>query len=121
VVIVYSTKGYPVKDIVDALGCGTATVTRARQRSRKHGEAGLIDRREDNQSHGQRIRLHFLPPYCPDENRIEHRLWPNLHRNVPYNDQCQTLDELAGEVREYHRRHNPRVASQEKSGRRKVI
>jgi transposase len=19
--------------------------------------------------HGQRIRLHFLPPYCPDENR----------------------------------------------------
>ncbi|WP_158520986.1 transposase [Fuerstiella marisgermanici] len=24
--------------------------------------------------HGLRFRLHFLPPYCPDHNRIE-RVW----------------------------------------------
>ena len=31
-----------------------------------------------------RIRLHFLPPYCPDENRIE-LLWLQLHSNVARN------------------------------------
>ena len=30
---------------------------------------------------GKRIQLHFLPPYCPDENRIE-RVWQDLHANV---------------------------------------
>ena len=30
---------------------------------------------------GGRIVLHFLPPFCPDENRIE-RLWLNVHANV---------------------------------------
>ena len=24
---------------------------------------------------GRRIRLHFLPPYCPDDNRIERKVW----------------------------------------------
>ena len=28
-----------------------------------------------------KIRLHFLPPYCPDHNRIE-RTWKDLHDNV---------------------------------------
>ena len=28
--------------------------------------------------------LHFLPPYCPDHNRIE-RLWKDLHDNVTRN------------------------------------
>jgi transposase len=28
--------------------------------------------------------LHFLPPYCPDDNRIE-RLWKDLHDNVTRN------------------------------------
>jgi len=28
-----------------------------------------------------RLSLHFLPPYCPDHNRIE-RIWKDLHDNV---------------------------------------
>src|SRR5438105_4447951 len=28
-----------------------------------------------------RIRLHFLPPYCPEGSRIE-RVWEELHANV---------------------------------------
>jgi len=27
---------------------------------------------------GRRFKLHFLPPYCPDDNRIE-RVWEDLH------------------------------------------
>jgi transposase len=30
---------------------------------------------------GQRLRLHFLPPYCPDHNKIE-RKWRDLHAAV---------------------------------------
>jgi len=44
-----------------------------------------------------------------------------LHRNVTYNHLCQTLDELLAEVRQYLRRHNLRVAWQEKSGRGNAI
>lgn len=35
-------------------------------------------------AHGAKIRLHFLPPYCPEENRIE-RPWLDLHANVTRN------------------------------------
>jgi transposase len=49
---------------------------------------------------GQRIQLHFLPPYCPDHNRIE-RLWKDLHDNVTRNHRCPTMDELLIEVRDY--------------------
>ncbi len=34
--------------------------------------------------HGAKLRLEFLPPYCPEENRIE-RLWLDLHANVTRN------------------------------------
>jgi transposase len=44
-----------------------------------------------------RIVLHFLPPYCPQENRIE-RLWQDLHANVTRNHRCATMDELMAEV-----------------------
>jgi transposase len=50
--------------------------------------------------HGGRIRLHFLPPYCPQENRIE-RLWQDLHANVTRNHKCGTIGALMVEVREY--------------------
>ena len=30
---------------------------------------------------GGRVRLHSLPPYCPDHHRIE-RAWRDLHANV---------------------------------------
>ena len=49
------------------------------------------------------MRLHFLPPYCPDENRIE-RIWLDLHANVTRNHQCQTMDELMKEVRHWLRK-----------------
>lgn len=71
--------------------------------------------------HGERIKLHFLPPYCPDENKIERRLWREVHRNVTYNHRCETLDELMREVGEYLRRHNLRVAWQSPSDLRNVI
>ena len=29
----------------------------------------------------QKLKLHFLPPYCPDHKRIE-RVWKDLHDNV---------------------------------------
>lgn len=51
---------------------------------------------------GQRLRLHFLPPYCPDHNRIE-RTWQDLHANVTRNHRCHTIDELMHNVRRYLR------------------
>jgi transposase len=47
---------------------------------------------------GGRVVLHFLPPYCPDHNRIE-RVWRDLHANVTRNHRCGTMDELMREVR----------------------
>lgn len=49
---------------------------------------------------GGRIRLHFLPPYCPNDNRIE-RYWEDLHANVTRNHTCQTMESLMVKVREY--------------------
>jgi transposase len=46
---------------------------------------------------GGRIVLHFLPPYCPDHNRIE-RLWQDLHANVTRNHRCKTMTELLQRV-----------------------
>lgn len=47
-----------------------------------------------------RIVLHFLPPYCPDHNRIE-RVWRDLHANVTRNHQCRNMNELMTEVNSY--------------------
>jgi hypothetical protein len=47
-----------------------------------------------------RIRLHFLPPYCPDENRIE-RLWLDLHANVTRNHRHSNLAALCADVASY--------------------
>jgi transposase len=47
-----------------------------------------------------RLELHFLPPYCPDHNRIE-RIWKDLHDNVTRNHRCASLEELMAEVRCY--------------------
>lgn len=54
---------------------------------------------------GQRIQLHFLPPYCPDHNYIE-RLWRDLHSNVTRNHRCATMPELMTEVRYWLRKRN---------------
>jgi transposase len=49
---------------------------------------------------GQRLKLHFLPPYCPDHNRIE-RVWQDLHANVTRNHRCRTMEELMEQVKLY--------------------
>jgi transposase len=54
---------------------------------------------------GGRVVLHPLPPYCPDDNRIE-RTWKDLHDNVTRNHKCPTMEELMREVIDYIRRRN---------------
>jgi transposase len=70
--------------------------------SSKQVQAWLAD-------HGHKLRLHFLPPYCPDDNRIERCLWRELHANVTRNHNCAGIDELMGEV-EYHLKQRNRTA-----------
>ncbi len=60
--------------------------------------------------HGQRLRLHFLPPYCPDHNKIE-RTWQDLHANVTRNHSCANMPELMNNVRCYLRQRNRQVHS----------
>jgi transposase len=47
---------------------------------------------------GRRLRLHFLPPYCPDDNRIE-RTWQDLHANVTRNHRRRRISDLMHDVR----------------------
>lgn len=54
---------------------------------------------------GQRIQLHFLPPYCPNDNKIE-RVWQDLHANVTRNHTCPNMTSLMCEVRYYLRKRN---------------
>jgi len=49
---------------------------------------------------GGRVVLHFLPPYCPDDNRIE-RVWLDLHANVTRNHRCGDMGELMRQVVAY--------------------
>ncbi|MFO0964247.1 MAG: IS630 family transposase [Gemmataceae bacterium] len=58
-----------------------------------------------------RIRLHFLPPFSPDDNAIE-RIWQDLHANVTRNHRCASMAELLGEVRYYLRKRNRRTLRQ---------
>lgn len=53
----------------------------------------------------RRVRLHFLPPYCPEHNRIE-RVWQDAHANVTRNHRCLDMAELMENVRNYLRRRN---------------
>jgi transposase len=52
-----------------------------------------------------RITLHFLPPYCPNDNRIE-RVWQDLHAEVTRNHRCSSMSELIDEVWSYLRYRN---------------
>jgi transposase len=49
---------------------------------------------------GHRIRLHFLPPYCPDHNKIE-RKWRDLHAAVTRNHRCKSIEELMRNVKQW--------------------
>jgi transposase len=52
-----------------------------------------------------RIRLQFLPPYCPNDNRIE-RIWQDLHAEVTRNHRCPSICRLMQDVRYYLRKRN---------------
>jgi transposase len=43
--------------------------------------------------HGDRIVLHYLPAYSPQDNPIE-RVWWQLHEQITRNHQCQSIEEL---------------------------
>lgn len=47
-----------------------------------------------------KVVLHFLPPYCPDSNRIE-RVWQDLHANVTRNHRCRTMKRLLENTKRY--------------------
>lgn len=57
--------------------------------------------------YGERVVLHFLPPYCPDHNRIE-RVWQDLHANVTRNHRCATMAILLHHVRAFLQAYNRR-------------
>ncbi len=52
---------------------------------------------------GGRIVLHFLPPYCPNDNKIE-RVWEDLHAQVTRNHCCPNIKTLMQQVRRWLRR-----------------
>lgn len=50
-----------------------------------------------------RIRLHFIPPYCPHLNPIE-RLWGVMHKSLTHNRCCPTFRTFQIEVLTFLRR-----------------
>ena len=54
---------------------------------------------------GQRVRLHFLPPYSPNENPIE-RVWQDLHAGVTRNHTRRAIAWLMQDVRRWIRKRN---------------
>jgi len=63
---------------------------------------------------GDRVVFHFLPPYCPDDNRIE-RVWKDLHDNVTRNHTCPTIKALLNRVHEYLQQRSCLVAESRKA------
>ena len=59
-------------------------------------------------NYAKRVVLHFLPPYCPDHNRIE-RVWQDLHANVTRNHRCATMASLLRRVRYFLKAYNRRA------------
>lgn len=53
------------------------------------------------------VKLHFLPPYCPDDNKIE-RVWEDLHAEVTRNHRQPNMSKLMEAVRYHLRKRNRR-------------
>ena len=60
---------------------------------------------------GSRLKLHFLPPYCPDHNKIE-QTWQDLHANVTRNHTCRDIDRLIQNVRSYLKKRNRKIKTE---------
>ncbi len=56
---------------------------------------------------GRRIRLHFVPPYCPHLNPIE-RLWGVMHKHLTHNKCYETCREFADATLDFLREKIPR-------------
>lgn len=53
------------------------------------------------EEHGGMFRLHFLPPYSPDDNRIERKLWREVHANVTVHHDAADIHTLCARVHGY--------------------
>lgn len=62
--------------------------------ARFHTAAGARLVRQYLAEHGERIVLHYLPAYSPQDNPIE-RVWWYLHEQITRNHCCQDIEELA--------------------------
>jgi len=62
-------------------------------------------------AYGRRIVLHFLPPYCPQENRIE-RVWLDLHANVTRNHRHADINPLIVEVTDFLTARNAKTRAE---------
>ena len=60
-------------------------------------------------SMSRKLRLHFLPPYCPDHNRIE-RVWRDMHAAATRNHRCKTFIDLCQRVIEFLNAYDGRQA-----------
>lgn len=69
----------------------------------------------DPQRSGGKFRLHFLPPYCPDDNRIERCVWREMHQNVTTNHRHETIDALMDAVTSWLVRRNLRLSELRKA------
>jgi len=61
--------------------------------ARFHTVAGSRLVRQYLSEHGDRIVLHYLPAYSPQDNPIE-RVWWHLHEAVTRNHRCRSMQEL---------------------------
>jgi transposase len=57
---------------------------------------------------GRRIKLHFIPAYCPHLNPIE-RLWGVMHKHVTHNKCYESSREFAGEILTFLREKVPQT------------
>ena len=63
--------------------------------------------------HGSKSRPHFLPPYCPDDDRIERKIWWEMHASVTANHGHLPIDTLVAAVGRWLGRYNRRAALRE--------
>jgi transposase len=56
---------------------------------------------------GRRIKLHFIPAYCPHLNPIE-RLWGVMHKHMTHNKHYQAYREFADDMLKFLRQTVPR-------------
>jgi len=63
--------------------------------------------------HGSNPRLHFLPPYCPDDNRTERKVWREVHANGTIDHGYITIDALVAAVSRWLGQYSRRAALRE--------